>query len=145
MGKNEYQKTKEFGKTAQVMLNDLFIEEGRLKQRMKSNVRATMTTSVGWIKMSFQESLRGDPIILRRANDVQDNLRRIEYLIACAKKDTVRTSWARTGLNSREAETVINSPEMKIFKASRWTAVKTEGHFPYWTSRSSNLRILYSR
>lgn len=130
VGKDEYQNIKEFCKSAQVMLNNLFIEEGKLKRRQKSNARSAMATSVGWIKMSFQKSLAGDPLILRRANDIQDNLRRVEYLVNCAKKETDTSK-----LNQHKAEleqqlqSLTNSPEMKVFKGFALDRVKTEDIF----------------
>ena len=130
VGKDEYKQIKEFCKTAQVMLNNLFIEEGQLKRRMKSNARAAMTTSVGWIKMSFQESLSGDPIIVRRANDVQDNLRRIEYLVSCSKveTDTTKLNQQREEL-ANQLTAMMDSPEMKVYKGLVLDRVKTEDVF----------------
>jgi hypothetical protein len=130
VGPGEYEKIKDFCKTAQVMLNNLFIEEAKLKRRMKSNARSAMATSVGWIKMSFQKSLAGDPIIVRRANDMQDNLRKIEYLVSCADKETDPTT-----LNQQRAElqqqlkTLMDSPEMKVFKGFALDRVPTEDIF----------------
>ena len=130
VGKDEYQKIKDFCKTAQVMLNNLFIEEGRLKRRQKSNARSAMATSVGWIKMSFQKSLAGDPLIVRRANDIQDNLRRVEYLVACTEKetDTAKLNQQRAELQL-QLKTITDSPEMKVFKGFALDRVKTEDVF----------------
>lgn len=130
VGPNEYENIKAFCKTAQVMLNNLFVEEGKLKRRQKSNARSAMTTSVGWIKMSFQESLAGDPLIVRRANDMQDNLRRLEHLVSRSKTETDTAT-----LNQQRAEieqqlkAVMDSPEMKVFKGFALDRVKTEDIF----------------
>jgi hypothetical protein len=130
VGEDQYEKIKEFCKTAQVMLNDLFIEEAKMKKRQKSNIRSAMQTSVGWLKLGFQKSLQGDPIIVRRANDIQDNLRRIEYLTSSSKKETDFTK-----LNEQRAElslqlkTIMDSPEMKIFKGFVIDRVQTEDMF----------------
>lgn len=130
VGKGEYQRIKEFCKTAQVMLNNVLVEEARLKRRMKSNVRATMTTSVGWIKMSFQESLKGDPLIIRRINDAQDNIRHIEALIQKADKSTDLDEQGRLRLEAQTAlKGLMNSPEVKIFKGFAIDRVKTEDIF----------------
>ena len=130
VGDDEYETIKEFGKSAQVMLNNLFIEEAKLKRRQKSNARSAMATSVGWLKMSFQKSLAGDPIIVRRANDVQDNLRRIEYLVSCTKKETdlAKLNQQREEL-SVQLKTMMDSPEMKIYKGFVLDRVKTEDVF----------------
>jgi hypothetical protein len=130
VGEGEYEAIKEFCKTAQVMLNNLFIEEGKLKRRQKSNARSAMTTSVGWIKMNFQESLAGDPLIVRRVNDMQDNLRRLEYLITCTKSetDTTKLNQQRSEINE-QIQTLMQSPEMKVFKGFALDRVKTEDIF----------------
>lgn len=130
VGEDEYESIKGFCKTAQVMLNNLFVEEGKLKRRMKSNARSAMTTSVGWIKMTFQESLAGDPLILRRVNDMQDNLRRVEYLVQASKneQDTATLNQQREEIK-RQVQTLMDSPEVKVFKGFALDRVKTEDIF----------------
>lgn len=71
-----------FCKTLQVALNRKFIKEGRLKKRAKSAIRSAMTTSIGWAKVSWQKDIRTDPLIENRIADTQDNLQRVQMLIA---------------------------------------------------------------
>lgn len=130
VGEDEYDNLKEFCHTAQVMLNNLLIEEGKMKRRQKSNIRSAMQTSVGWLKLGFQKSLQGDPIIVRRANDLQDNLRRVEYLISASKKETdVTTLNLQRSELALQLKTVMDSPEMKIFKGFVIDRVQTEDMF----------------
>lgn len=130
VGDDEYDKIKDFCKTCQVMLNNLLIEEAQMKRRQKANIRSSMSTSVGWLKMGFQESLRADPIILGRVNDIQDNLRRVEYLIAENKteKDITTLNQNREELQL-QLKTIMGGPEMKIFKGFVLDRVKTEDMF----------------
>jgi hypothetical protein len=76
-----------FCKTLQSVLGRKFTTEGRLKKRAKSAIRSAMTTSTGWMKVSWQKDVRTDPLIENRINDTQDNLQRIKYLIDEIKED----------------------------------------------------------
>jgi len=121
----EYELIKDFCATAQVILNRVFVEGGKLKKRAKSNVRSAMATSVGWLKLGFQESLAGDPLILRRVNDVQDNLRRIEHLATQKDEDVERLQVRREELRQQE-RALMESNEVKIFKGLVIDRVQTE-------------------
>lgn len=127
----EYPTWKAFCETAQVFLNRMLIDEGGLKRRAKSNVRSAMTTSIGWLKLTFQESLTGsDPIIIRRVNDAQDNLRRIEYLIGSIKKtpDVQNAETKREELKN-QLRALMESNEVKVFKGFAIDRVQTEDIF----------------
>ena len=76
-----------FCKTLQSVVSRKFVKEGKLKKRAKSAIRSAMTTAVGWAKVSWQKDVRTDPLIDNRINDTQDNLQRIQYLIAEIKED----------------------------------------------------------
>ena len=69
-----------FSRTAEIMLNRLFVADGRLKERGKAAVRAALTTTIGWMKLSYQQDIRRDPQIEHRINDTQDDIRRLEAL-----------------------------------------------------------------
>jgi hypothetical protein len=56
------------------VLHKMLVEEGRLKKRCKANIRATSNTSIGVLKMTYQSERRGDPLIIHRIEDSQDNL-----------------------------------------------------------------------
>lgn len=79
---NEYDKWKKFAKGLEVVLDRLVVRRAALKKRMKSNVRSTMTTSVGWLKMVLQQDPRVDPILQSRITDTQTQLEQIKALIA---------------------------------------------------------------
>lgn len=130
VGKDEYATIKSFCETGQVVINKLLVEEARLKVRAKANVRAGMTTGVGWLKLIFQQSLKGDPIILKRHNDLQDNLRTIEYEIQKSKNETDNAKRAVLRDDIRRQQMTIESGnEVKIFKGFVVDRIKTEDVF----------------
>lgn len=121
----QYELIKDFCATAQVMLNRVFVDGGQLKKRAKSNVRSTMSTSVGWIKMGFQESLQGDPLILRRVNDIQDNIRNIEHLASKPEQDVSQLQIQREALKQQHTA-IMQAGEVTIFKGIVLDRVQTE-------------------
>lgn len=123
----EYKKYKDLSKTFEIMLKRLFIEEAELKNRVKSNIRSAMTTSVGWLKLTFQNSLTGDPIILRRHNDLQDNLQKLEALIASTKDahDLDKLNLKKSQI-ADQMRTIMESDEVKTFKGFAIDRVQTE-------------------
>lgn len=131
VGPNEYQKIKDFCKTAQVALNNMFVDEAKLKRRVKANIRSVMTTSVGWLKLSYQESLKSsDALILHRANDLQDNLSRIEHLIMASKRETNDENLNRQREELKQQyQALMQRPEIRIFKGFVIDRVKTEDVF----------------
>lgn len=58
------------------------LEDAKLKQKAKRSVKAAMTCSFGVVKVQWQRDMREDPIIKQRIEDTQDNLQRIQALIA---------------------------------------------------------------
>jgi hypothetical protein len=128
---SEYEMIRQLCKASQIAVNKLLVDEAKLKPRVKSGIRSTMTTSVGWFKLSFQQSLTaGDPIILRRANDAQENLRQVEWLIHSADGTTDPTE-----LNQKREEIkqqmqgIMSGTEIKTFKGFTLDRVKTEDMF----------------
>lgn len=88
----QYKAIRAFGKTLEIVLRRMVVRDGFLKKRAKSMVRSAMTTSVGWVKILYQREYGEDPIIMNRIADVQDNIKRIEYLSAQVKSDSGTTS-----------------------------------------------------
>lgn len=76
----QYKLIKSFCKTLELVLRRVVIKDGKIKKRAKSMVRSTMTTSIGWLKVIYQKEYGKDPIIMNRISDIQDNIKRIEYL-----------------------------------------------------------------
>lgn len=127
VSETDYEKIKGFCKTAQVALNRLFVEEAGLKKRAKSNVRSAMSTGVGWLKLTYQESLAGDPMILRRHNDLQDNLQRVEHLARTLKDGTdFKNAVAQRTELQEQISAIFESDEVKIFKGLALDRVQTE-------------------
>ncbi len=130
VGPKEYESIKGFCETSQVVVNNLLVEEAGLKSRAKANVRAGMSTGVGWLKLIFQQSLRGDPLILKRHNDLQDNLRAIEYDIARTKVETDSGKLATLRDDIMRQKLAIESNnEVKLYKGFVVDRVKTEDIF----------------
>lgn len=125
----EFEKWRDFCKTAQIFLNRTLVEEAGLKRRAKANVRSAMTTGMGWLKMIFQENIIKDPLIEQRQNDMQDNLRKVETLIAQADDE------ARAGHEARREEikqmmaSHQQSNEVRVFKGFAVDRVRTEDMF----------------
>lgn len=126
VSRDEYDQWRGFSKTAQSLLNRCFIQEPKLKPYAKANVRSAMLTGVGWLKMIWQESLAGDPILVRRENDMQDNLRQIEYLMACSGRTDVKDYEAKAEELRIAIKGLRESPEAKIYKGFAFDRVKTE-------------------
>lgn len=127
----EYAGLKDFCKTAQILINRLLVGEAKLKRRIKSNIRSTMATSVGWLKLSYQHNLTADdPIILRRANDMQDNLQAIEGLIKrLDNEDDRKTQNELKEQLENQLQSMIKKGEVKWFKGFTLDRLQTEDMF----------------
>ena len=77
----QYKAIRAFSKTLEVVLRRAVVMDGKLKKRMKSNIRSVMTNGAGWLKAAYQREYRKDPIIQGRIADTQDNIARIEMLM----------------------------------------------------------------
>ena len=58
------------------------LERASLKERAKGTVRAAITTGMGAVKVIYQRDLQEDPEIRSRINDAQDDVARLEALLA---------------------------------------------------------------
>jgi len=128
-GKHEYEEWRKFSKTAQAFLNRMLVNEAGLKARAKSNVRSAMFTGVGWIKLIFQESMLGDPLMVRKENDIQDNIRRIEWLKERAGNADRAGHEAKQEELSVALRALRGSPEARLYKGFAIDRVKTEDVF----------------
>lgn len=65
-------------------VTQVMLEDAKLKKKAKSCVRAAMTCSYGIVKVQYQRVKQGetDPIIRARIQDSQDNIQRLQSLIA---------------------------------------------------------------
>lgn len=66
------------------------LEDAQLKKKAKATVKAALTCSFGIVKTQYQRDMRTDPIIADRIEDAQDNIARIESLVATVEDDTQR-------------------------------------------------------
>lgn len=83
-----YQAVKGFSRTLGIVINKQ-LKGAKLKKRAKQAVRSAMVTSVGWVKIIYQQEFGKDPIIQERISDIQDNLQRIQFLIKQIEGDNV--------------------------------------------------------
>jgi len=117
VGKDMLAMVKKFAATCESLLSQMLVKEAKLKKRMKSNVRSAMTTSYGVVKMLFQKSLSGDPLVIRRIQDTQENIAKIEALAADMKEgdDVQKLAIQRDELRG-QLEGLRSGNEVKIFK-----------------------------
>jgi len=73
---------KKFSATAEFMLQKVVVKDAGLKKPAKKVIRSTFTTSVGWLKASWQEKKQTDPLIANRIKDTQDNIDRVQMLLS---------------------------------------------------------------
>lgn len=78
---SNYELVSKFAKTLEILVNRLLVKDGKLKKKGKSAVRAALTTTVGWIKLIWQEEYDKDPLIMSRIQDTQDNIARMKMLM----------------------------------------------------------------
>lgn len=84
------------------------LEDAGLKQKAKRTVRAAMTCSFGIVKVQYQRDIRTDPVIKQRIQDAQDNIVKIEGLIAQIED---KTQCADMEAKRRELEQAIKALE----------------------------------
>jgi hypothetical protein len=118
---------KKFAQTAEKVVHKMLVEEGRLKRRCKANIRSASTTSIGVLKMTYQKEYRGDPLIIHRIEDTQDQLAKVEALIEQLKKEDDPTELARKRDELRANQKALASrDEVKIFKGFAVDRLKSE-------------------
>lgn len=123
----ELAKVKSFCSTGNRVIRKMLVEEGKLKKRAKANIRSTSVTSFGVLKMLYQTEYRGDPIAVRRIEDTQDNLARVEALIAQLKKtdDPGQLATQRDTLRAN-LKALASGNEVRMFKGFTVDRVKSE-------------------
>ncbi|ALV06694.1 hypothetical protein [Roseateles depolymerans] len=74
---------RKFGETAQTVLTQMLVVDCKLKKKAKRQLTSAYATSVGWLKLSWQEERQKDPQIQARMDDTQDNIARLQQLRDC--------------------------------------------------------------
>ena len=126
VAKGQYDMIKKFGKTAEILIDQKLIKEPNMKEQQKANLRSTMVTSVGWIKMFYQVDYAKDPLVQRRVADAQDNLARINALIAIADDATREGHLAAQQELIQQIEAIKLEPEIPIYKGFVQDRIKSE-------------------
>ncbi len=123
----ELAKVKKFCATAEKVIRKMLVEEGKLKKRAKANIRSTCVTSFGVLKVIYQKEYRGDPIAVRRIEDTQDNLARVEALIQQLKKadDPSELAKKRDELQAN-LKALASGNEVRIYKGFVVDRMKSE-------------------
>ena len=78
-----------FARTLERVVNRELQDAG-IKRLGKRAVRAAMVSRVAWAKVIYQRDIFRDPQVERRLEDSQDNIRRLEALIASCEDDKAR-------------------------------------------------------
>lgn len=127
VGKDEMAKVKRFAETAEKVIRNMLVEEGKLKRRAKANIRSTCVTSFGALKVIYQKEYRGDPIAVKRIEDTQDNLARVEALVEQIKKeeDLSKLAEKRDALKAN-LQALSAGNEVSIFKGFTVDRMKSE-------------------
>lgn len=81
VGPDNQEATRKFAATSEIVLKECLVKEANLKKHAKKQLRSTYTTSIGWLKCSWQEDRKKDPLILNQIKDTQDNINRLEMLL----------------------------------------------------------------
>jgi archaellum component FlaC len=81
LASENYELVNDFAKTLEILINRLLVKDGKLKKKGKSSVRASLTTTVGWVKLIWQEDIEEDPLVINRIQDTQDNIQRMKMLM----------------------------------------------------------------
>ena len=75
-----YELARMFSQTANVVLKREFVEEAKLKDRMRALARSTMCESLGWVKMAYARDYDRQPHLRMRPEDAQDEIVRLQSL-----------------------------------------------------------------
>ena len=75
-----HEHSKAFAQTLQDLIN-MQLKEANLKEIGKDTVRSCVTTSIGAVKVIWQDSIYTNPMLKKRLDDAQDNLQHIDNLI----------------------------------------------------------------
>jgi hypothetical protein len=78
-GPGRLEDARQFGKTLELVIRRLW-KKGKIKSVMEPAVRSAITTGVGWFKAAWMERQNRDPILLKRIDDLQDNIARLNAL-----------------------------------------------------------------
>jgi hypothetical protein len=118
---------KKFAQTAEKVVRKMMVEEGRLKKRAKANIRSACGTSIGVLKLTYQHEYRGDPLIIRRIEDTQDQLANIEALTKKLKKedDPAKIAVQRDALRAN-LKALHAHDQIRIFKGFAIDRLKSE-------------------
>lgn len=118
---------KKFCATAEKVVRKMLVEEGKLKKRAKANIRAACGTSYGALKVIYQKEYRGDPIAVRRIEDTQDNLAKVEALIKELKRqdDPSKLAQQRDALQAN-LKALASGNEVRIYKGFVIDRMKSE-------------------
>ena len=109
----KYELVKQFAKTGELITRQQLLDAG-LKRRAKTMVRSSMVTCIGWWKVAWQETKRADPILVNRANDIQDNLERIKTLSSQVKDDQSVDSEAEQKELEDQLQALQQAPEVTL-------------------------------
>ncbi len=100
-----------FGRTLEVVLNREFVKACELKKRAKRAVRASLTSRIGWAKLTYQRAFSSDPVVIDRIRDCQADIEHLGSLRAKLADD--ERSQDEIDRLSAELERIVSSLEQK--------------------------------
>lgn len=84
--KREREERSLFAQTLEIVVSKLW-KKAQLKRRARRQVRSVLTTSIGWLKVSWQERQMSDPATAIRIRDLKESIARIVRLKAELAED----------------------------------------------------------
>jgi hypothetical protein len=111
VGQAQMEAVKRFAATAEILLKTKVVKGGRLKARSKSLLRSGYSTSVGWLKVSWQETKAQDPLIANRLKDTQDNTDHVQRLLNEASDPKFATERETKLAELRQALEGLKTPQ----------------------------------
>ena len=92
---------KRFSETMEILISKSW-NLGELKEEARSSVGGTLTTSIGWLKATWQEDSGMDPLAIKRLNSLQENIGTIDMLkLEAADKPTENLDRLRQDITER--------------------------------------------
>lgn len=107
---SRYPQYKAFGKTLELVLRNQFAPaQANLKAKAKAAVRGAATSFIGWTKLVYQKDYQTDPLIEDRIKDIQDDLERLEHLIAQVDREQTGEDAGDLDAQKKELEEMLKS------------------------------------
>lgn len=126
VGPDESEVTKKFAETAKAVIHRVLVKDAKLKKRMKAQLRSAYATAVGFLKASWQEDSKTDPVIVNRIKDTQDNIDRLQAMRAELDEPNARDVDLQLGQLREALEGLQSQTEVSVSKGMALDFVMSE-------------------